>query len=221
MKSLFTYFLKQLILSEPAAYNMLLGFITALIIWRIIKSSIALNVSEILILSILSVGVSFMLLYNSSALPFLMRFGNLRIGIYLVLLYLSGEIAALLYTTLLIILYCLFSNSLAIIDMIPFFTTALLVFLFLESISMFLSLLLTNGRLDCYIIVIIYPIVIVPTFIISFLKSSFNPLWIFGILIEKTTIQPSVIILSVTISIFVYLNLRLINNLVKSREVLP
>jgi len=62
-----------------------------------------------------------MLLYNSSALPFLMRFGNLRIGIYLALLYLSGEIAALLYTTLLIILYCLFSNSIAIIDIIPYF----------------------------------------------------------------------------------------------------
>jgi len=60
---------------------------------------VSLNVSENLILGILSIGVSFILLYNSSALPFLMRFGNLRIGIYLVLLYLSGEIAALLYIT--------------------------------------------------------------------------------------------------------------------------
>jgi len=66
MKSLLAYFLKQSMFSEPAIYNILLGFIISLVVSRITNIIVSLNVSENLILSILSVGVSFILLYNSS-----------------------------------------------------------------------------------------------------------------------------------------------------------
>lgn len=213
MKNLFTYFLKQLTLSEPAIYNMMLGFIIGFIISRIYKVNIALNVSETLILSILSVGISFILLYNLSSLPFLIRFGRLTIKTYLILLYISGEIAILFYTILLIILYCFFFNNFVIISKIQYFLIiALLVLPFLSSISIFLSLLLTNGRLDCYTITIIYPIVVIPAFILSFFKSTLNPLWTFGIIIEDGFLPPSIIIiLLMIIFVSIYLNVRITN----------
>ncbi|ADX84902.1 hypothetical protein SiRe_0827 [Sulfolobus islandicus REY15A] len=211
MKSLLTYFLKQLIFSEPAVYNILLGFIIALIISSTTKFDISLNVSENLILSILSVGVSFIFLYNFSSLLFFIKFGRLRLGLYLILLYLSGEIAALFYTLLFIILYrFLFSNP-ATFSIPYFLIMTLLLFLFLVSISTFLSFILTNGRLDCPIIMTIYPIIVVPTFIFSFYKSEINPLWIFGMVSENISIPLTLgIIFLVSPIIFIYLLIFLI-----------
>ena len=211
MKSLLAYFLKQLMFSEPAIYNILLGFIISLVISRITNLIVSLNVSENLILSILSVGVSFILLYNFSSLPFLIKFGKLRFGLYLILLYLSGEIAALFYTLLLIILYRFLFSNLATFSIPYFLITALLLFLFIVSISTFLSFVLTNGRLDCPIIMAIYPITVVPTFIFSFYKSEVNPLWIFGMVSENIPIPLTVgIIFLVSPIIFIYLLIFLI-----------
>jgi hypothetical protein len=211
MKSLLAYFLKQLMFSEPAIYNILLGFIISLVVSRITNIIVSLNVSENLILSILSVGVSFILLYNFSSLPFLIKFGKLRFGLYLILLYLSGEMAALFYTLLLIILYRFLFSNLATFSIPYFLITALLLFLFIVSISTFLSFVLTNGRLDCPIIMAIYPITVVPTFIFSFYKSEVNPLWIFGMVGENIPIPLTVgIIFLVSPIIFIYLLILLI-----------
>ncbi|BCU68868.1 hypothetical protein [Stygiolobus caldivivus] len=208
MRNLFIYFIKQLTFSEPAIYNILLGFIIALIISRLIKFDVSLNVSENLILSILAVGVSFVLLYNTSSLPFLIKFGKLRLEVYLALLYLSGEIATLFYTLLLVIVYS-FLSSISLLTFIPYFlVTALSVFLFLVSLSTLLSLIITGGRLDCYIIIAIYPMIVVPTFIFSFFESEINPLWAFGVASGKHLLNTAILlVLSV---IFIYLLIVLI-----------
>ncbi|AGE70497.1 hypothetical protein ATY89_03710 [Sulfolobus acidocaldarius] len=139
------------------------------------------------IITIISTGVSYVLMYNSTGIIFFNKFGKLNKTKYLFILHLAGIISSLIYIVLAMIIFYFLNYKLNLYSTLA---VSAFVSLSMTSYSNLVTAVLTKYRLNSWLLTGIYPLVVVVPYILAYIfRDSLNIFWHFVVSLENGSLS--------------------------------